>query len=92
MLQNRTVTLALGVLKKGGPCNTAADAPCGIVKPPFVYPNISGDSRRPTSDITRLLKNSPYLERVTDMDMYCKSQQHVVLEMGACTASIKPGC
>ena len=92
MLQNRTVTLALGVLKKGGPCNTAADAPCGIVKPPFVYPNISSSSGRPTSDITRLLKNSPYLERVTDMDMYCKSQQHVVLEMGACTASIKPGC
>ena len=59
MLQNRTVTLALGVLKKGGPCNTAADAPCGIVKPPFVYPNISSSSGRPTSDITRLLKNSP---------------------------------
>ena len=32
-------------------------------------PNISTTGSA-TSDITRLLKDSPFLERVTDMDMY----------------------
>jgi hypothetical protein len=60
---NRTVTLAIGVLKKG---NDGA-----IVRPPYVYPNVSAPgSLHPTSDITRMLRSSPFLERITDMDTY----------------------
>jgi hypothetical protein len=60
---NRSVTLAIGVLKKG---NNGA-----IVQPPYVYPNISAaGSSHPTSDITRLLRDSHFLERLTDMDTY----------------------
>ena len=61
--KKRTVSLAIGVLKKGNDGQ--------IVKPPYVYPEISQPgSKHPTSDITRLLKTSPFLERVTDMDTY----------------------
>lgn len=69
---NRTVTLAIGVLKKD---NNGA-----IVRPPYVYPNISSPgSPHPTSDITRLLRSSPFLERVTDMDTYYQNNTDPML-------------
>eukprot|EP01043_Picozoa_sp_COSAG02_P007970 COSAG02_NODE_247_length_27137_cov_61.275057_16_plen_395_part_00 len=69
---NRTVTLAIGVLKKD---NNGA-----IVRPPYVYPNISAPgSSHPTSDITRLLRSSWFLERVTDMDTYYQNNTDPML-------------
>ena len=69
---NRTVTLAIGVLKKD---NNGA-----IVKPPYVYPNISAPgSSHPTSDITRMLRSSRFLERVTDMDTYYQNSTDPML-------------
>ena len=60
---NRTVSLAIGVLQKGNDGKIAV--------PPRVYPHIfRPGSSHPTSDITRLLKTSPFLERLTDMDTY----------------------
>ena len=67
---NRTVSLAIGVLAKGNDGK--------ISKPPHVYPHISKPgSPHPTSDITRLLKTSPFLDRLTDMDSECKKVSSV---------------
>ena len=45
-----------------------------------VDPNISRPgASRPTSDITRLLKDSPYLERITDMDLYSQNATNPLL-------------
>lgn len=80
---NRTVTLAIGVLKKG----TTGQ----IVTPPYVYPNISEPgSPHPTSDITRLLRTSPFIERVTDMDTYSQNATDPELNHPHCELNKHP--